>query len=237
MSEALVTTDGGQVATLLTLAIEKGLGVEGLEKLVALQERVMAKKAESQMYDAMATFQRRCPSIKKSTVAKVVTTGGGTYSYSYAELDEIAYTVNPILAELGLSYTWDSSLTDTIHTCRCTLRHVAGHHVTASFTCPIDTQAKMNGTQKAGAALTYARRQSLISVLGLTTTDPDTDGEEHGGGFVTEAQAANIQALISEVGAKTELFLQWLGAASLAEIPAKDYNRAVNALVERRKKR
>ncbi len=241
MSEAIARTDEGQnqVAQLLALAVEKGLGVEGLEKLVALQERVMARQAESAMAAAMAEFQRRCPSIKKTSTARVTTAGGGTYSYTYAELDEIAQTVNPLLADLGLSYTWDSEMTDTMHTCRCTLRHAAGHQVTSSFTCPIDTTAKMNGTQKAGAALTYARRQSLISVLGLTTTDPDTDGASGGEslGTLSESQVADLEALIQEVGANRARFLAWIKAADVSQIRVADHKRAVDALEKMRAKR
>jgi hypothetical protein len=184
----------------------------------------------------MADFQRRCPSIQKTSEAKVVTQSGGNYSYNYAELDEIARTVNPILAELGLSYTWDSEVTDASLTCRCTLRHSAGHHVTSSFTCPIDTTAKMNGTQKAGAALTYARRQSLVSVLGLTTTDPDTDGSDRSGATISDEQEANIMALVTEMGIKLEGFLKWCKVERVNDILAKDYHKVMSALIERRKK-
>lgn len=235
---ALARTDGSAVAQLLHLAVEKGIGVEGLEKLVALQERVMARQAEADWSAAVATFQQKCPSIKKSSTAEIVTQGGSRFKYNYAELDEIAGTVNPILSELGLSYTWDSTLDEKILTCRCTLRHASGHAVTSSFTCPIDTTARMNSSQQAGAALTYARRQALVQVLGLTTTDPDTDGASGGAslGAISEGQAADMQALIEEVKADKAKFLAWLKVDSLANIAAKDHQKAVDALVKMRKR-
>ena len=236
MNEIARREESNQVATLLALAVEKGLGVEGLEKLVALQERVMDRQAAGEFAQAMADFQKHCPPIARTSTAKIVTGGGSNYSYSYAELDEIARTVNPILSELGFSYTWDSTMTDNLLTCVCTLRHASGHKVSSSFTAPLDQTARMNGPQKAKAALTYSQRCSLISVLGLTTCDPDTDAVEPTlSGTITEAQQADLRALLEEVGAQEERFCKWLGATSVSAIQSRDYSRAIQALEGRRR--
>jgi hypothetical protein len=182
-------------------------------------------------------FQRRCPSIKKTSTAEIATQSGTRFRYTYAELDEIARTVNPILAEVGLSYTWDSAEDGAALTCICTLRHVSGHSVSSRFTCPIDSTARMSGPQRTAAALTYARRQAMVQVLGLTTTDPDTDGAESGEGMgeITETQAADLEALIEEVKADKARFLKYLGVGSIIEIRAKDYGKAVQALQQKRR--
>ena len=69
----------------------------------------------------------------------------------------------------------------------------------------------MSEAQKHGAALTYGKRQSLTSVLGLTTADDDTDGVERGGkpDPITEGQLADLEALIEDVGADWQKFLAW----------------------------
>jgi hypothetical protein len=244
MSEALATTEGSQVAQLLQLAVDKNLDLDKLEKLIALQERVMDRQAGVEFAQAFAEFQRLCPPIRKtassekaekSNIRTETTRVGTKFSYNYPPLDEIARTVNPILGPLGLSYRWDSEYPPDRLKCTCTLSHSAGHKEIAHFECPLDKSSVMNGPQQSASTLTYARRGSLIQVLGLTSCDPDTDGVENAA-CITEDQAATLHALIDEVDAKMEKFCAWLKVASLGEIKATDYKRAVAALEERRRK-
>lgn len=221
--------DQGGVESILRLAVEKNLGVEALERIVALHERMSERAAASEFNRAVAAFQAECPSIPKTSQAKITTRSGGEYGYRYAELDQIAKVVRPILEKHDLSYTWDSSMdTAGLVKCVCTLRHVAGHSQSATFVAPTDSSAAMSGAQKAAAALTFARRQSLIQVLGLTTTDPDTDGasEER----ISEQQELEINDLVREAKADLSAFLKYMRAESIADIRARDYRKAVEGL-------
>jgi len=169
-------TSPSAIIDLLQVAIEHNLPVETLERLQALHERVSDRAAANEFARELAAFQEECPPIVKSSTAKVMTRGGVNYSYKYAELDQIARTVRPLLARRGFSYTWDSDVRDMALHCVCILRHVNGHFEKANFSAPVESAAGMSEQQKHASALTYARRQSLVQVLGLTTTDPDTDG-------------------------------------------------------------
>ena len=156
-----------RIGSLLSLAIEKGLSVEGLEKLVALHERVMDRSAAQEFAQAMAQFQEECPPIRKTTTATITTKSGGQYQYTYAELDEIARTVRPHLHKHGLSYSWDSACDDKMVSATCVVQHVNGHSRRAGFSAPVDTLAQMSGAQKYASALSFAKRQTLIQVLGV----------------------------------------------------------------------
>jgi hypothetical protein len=119
------------------------------------------------------------------------------------------------------------------------LRHIDGHSERASFPVPVDTAAAMSDAQKNGAALTYGRRQSLIAVLGLTTADEDLDGvqgqrPEREVVRLTEAQVADLDALIDDVGANRAKFLRWLGVERLSDIAQTEYDRAIRALEDKR---
>jgi hypothetical protein len=245
-ARAIIVSENVQtpsVAQLLQLAVQQlgGEGaasaVEALEKLVALHERVEANRAAGEFAKAMAEFQQRCPSIPKTSTAKIATAGGSSYSYKYAELDQIASVVGPILSDLGVSYSWDSDVVGDVLKCSCTIRHSNGHTVTSTFSCPTDTKAAMSGAQKFGAALTYARRQSLIQVLGLTTCDPDDDGATQASVTkIDRNQAANIESLMSEVGADRAKFLHYMGVASIEDIPVSGFQKAVNSLQAKARK-
>ncbi len=224
----------GSATELLRLAVDKGVPVEQLKQLVELHERMEQRQAQKEFSAAMAAFQAECPSIKKASEAKIITTGGGNFSYTYAELDEIARTANPILAKHGLSYGWDSTLEKDTLTVVCTVRHAAGHFVTSTFTLPTESKSAMSPQQKVGAALTFAQRKSLSSVLGLTTTDDDTDAAEVDPAPITDDQVTVLADLAKEVKANAARFLKFMGVASLADIRSSDYQRAVAALEQKR---
>lgn len=220
-------TGPAAIVGLLELAIEKGIPVESLEKLQAMYERASDRAAAAEFAQALAAFQQKCPPIAKNKTAKIVPNSGAAYSYTYAELDHIAKTIRPILTELGFSYTWDSQTEGELLTCACTLRHVNGHKVTAKFSAPVQSAAGMSAQQKHASALTYARRQSLIQVLGLTTCEPDLDGANPE--KITDEQANDLQALITENGKSVGRFLKWAGVEKLADIRAVDFDSAINA--------
>lgn len=223
------------VMGLLRMAVERGVPVEALEKLVALQERYQDRQAQREFAAALADFQAKCPPIPKNSTATIVSEQKGTkFSYSYAELDTIAETVRPFLHALGLSYSWDSTVTDQVVTCTCTLRHRNGHQITASFAAPVDSAGRMSVTQRHASALSYARRQSLVQVLGLTTTEPDDDAGESE--VITAEQVATLEAFIEEVGADRGKFLVWLKVGSLAEVRTSQYGAAITALQQKRKR-
>src|SRR3990167_2535670 len=80
---------------LLTQAVEKGAGIETLERLVALAKDVRAETAKAAWYEAMAEFQRTSPPIKKTATAKIKTMRA-EYSYHYAPLDQIMAQIQPV---------------------------------------------------------------------------------------------------------------------------------------------
>lgn len=227
---------------LVRLALEKEYPVDVLERLVALQERVTEREARREFFEALARFQANCPEIRKSRDATIITKSGGKYGYTFAPLEEITRAIaGPLQAE-GLSYSWTTDGMDgAALKVVCVVRHIGGHEERAMFPVLLETAAAMSGAQKGGAALTYGKRQSLTSVLGLTAADEDTDGVEpmgaaKGEDTITPEQAADLAALIQEVGADKGRFLGWMGAATLEAIPAGDLDRGLRALEQRRAK-
>jgi hypothetical protein len=118
---------------------------------------------------AFAAAQAKMPDITKGRKAKVEMKGGGSYSYSYADLSDVLEAVRPILGAHGLFVSQDcirrAGMIDTY----TTLGHTSGQHVTFG---PMSFDA--GGTpQTAGSAVTYARRYALLAALGLATEDDD----------------------------------------------------------------
>lgn len=240
------TAQPRNMTDLLFSAVENKMPVEQLKEVFAMYERASDRVAQQAFAAATAAFQRECPPIKKNSTASIVTKSGSSFKYTFAELDDIARTVNPILARNGLSYTWDATVKGGDLTCVCTVRHVDGFSQTSSITVPTDTASAMSSQQKVGAALTFARRLSLCSALGLTATDDDIDGGDKGDtSTVSDEQIANITKMMENAATanKRELpefiasFLTYMGVADVKQIRAAEYQKAVDALRQKKEKK
>lgn len=220
---------------MLAGAVERGAPVEAIERLVALIREEQDRSAAREFARARAEFQAECPIIPKSSKAKITTKSGTSFAYAYAELDEIAETVRPFLHRHGFSYSWDADFDGASVKCSCTMTHSAGHSETKHFSAPTDAASSMSGPQRNAAALTYAKRQSLLMALGISTGEPSDDAMEGSTETVSDEQIANLAALAQEVGADMGRFLAYLKVADLRELRANDYARAVAALEQKRK--
>ena len=165
---------------LIAQAIEKGASIEMLERLVGLAERMQASMALKAYRQAVAQFQRDCPAIKKTRKASIMTRGGGSYEYSYAELDQVLAVVQPVLAENGLSVSWDTGGDANSVTAECILSHADGHSErSGKMTVPIHISVNDAGAtpaQRVGIARTYACRYTLLNIIGKSP-ERDLDGQ------------------------------------------------------------
>ena len=235
MSDETAIAKQTDIHDLMRLAVEKGAdGVAALEKLVALKERVDDRNASHEFSAALAKFQQECPAIEKtSTVDFTGRSSGVRVRYTFASLEKIVEVVRPILTKNDLSFNWDSEETDKGIKVVCKLYHSNGHMRPATFSCPAESKAGMSRQQGQAAALTFARRQSLVQVLGLTTTEPDTDAVPTT--TITDQQAADLRALMDEVKANERRFLKVYGVESVDDLPAGMLHPAINALQAKRR--
>lgn len=167
---------------MLSQALDAGHDVTKLERLFDLAERYEAKRARAEFASALADFQAECPPIRETKLATVVTKDGGSYSYSYADLDQIMRTVRPYLGKHGLSVRYDAEISDDAKRIKstCYVMHRGGHQETTTFVVPVDEAMKVNDSQKMGSANSYACRYNVVNALALTTGEDDDAGSLHG---------------------------------------------------------
>ena len=211
---------------------------EALGKLTELVER-WQDRADGQAFSAaIAQFQGECPVIRKTRDVKMGASGG----YKYAALEDIQEIVNPILSKLGLTYDFDSEISE--NACKVICRVRLGNHVReASATVPVPREMRVNDAQKMGAAIKYAQRYAIVNALGLRIADEDTDAEGLGVGeieTITEQQAAGLQELIEEAGRTREAVLTMVSKMSgrqitkLSEITISQYEWLVKSLTSKK---
>ena len=160
---------------LIHAAIEKGSGIETLERLVALAKDVRAEQAREAWHAAMSEFQRRCPKIRRSATAKIASRRtGAAFSYSYAPLSEIVTTIAPVLGAVGLSVSFRVRYEPERVIASCRVSHELGHHEeSGDVAMPVvgDDGAGASPPQRVGIASTYAKRYALLAILGLAPQD------------------------------------------------------------------
>lgn len=89
----------------------------------------------------------------------------------------------------------------------------------------------MSDQQRYGSALTYAKRQVLISALGLSLADPDAPSERTEHVALTDAQVANLCAALDEIGPDGRArFLKWASIESPSDLPASRLDEAFEAI-------
>jgi len=111
---------------------------------------------------SLSNFQSECPVIHKDTKG---------HNYTYADLPQIFSVINPLLKKNGLCF---SQLLEN-EGIKTILFHVESGESLESFTSiPKVKLGAMNEYQSYGSGVTYYRRYSLSSMLGLIT-DKDLD--------------------------------------------------------------
>ena len=115
------------------------------------------------LFKSLAAFQQEVPVIHKETKG---------YGYSYADLPTIFDKINPLLAKHQLGFT-QPIMGDCVKTI---IFHTETGETLESLTdIPKGVKlGNMNDFQVLGSAVSYIRRYSLSSILGLVT-DKDTD--------------------------------------------------------------
>jgi len=162
--------------SLVELAIERGSGVEQLEKLMDLQRKWEADEAKKAFFEAKAALQSKLPTIKKQKQASFETRNGGTMNYAYASLDDITEAIKNIVYEHGFSYRWEQSAHNGVLRVECVLTHFKGHSESCVMEGPNDNSGLKNPLQALASGMSYLRRYTLTGVLGLATADADIDG-------------------------------------------------------------
>jgi len=106
------------------------------------------------------------------------------------------------------------------------------------ITVPMEAHANDTGDKAPGKAVSYATKYAILKLFNIETGEDEESRVEPYGGIpkVSEEQLANLEALITEVNADRDKFLEYLKVESLSELPEKSYSMAVKLLEAKRRK-
>lgn len=127
---------------------------------------------------ALCKFQSEMPPVNLDREVEVKLKTGGAYKFKYATFENIVSTARPILTKHGLSYTQivetDSSVTTMV-------LHTSGQYISGN----LSINATEKTAQAIGSAITYNKRYSLSSMLGIVVDDDDDGNISQGNTFTT----------------------------------------------------
>lgn len=162
-------------------ALNPDVDIDKMERLLAMQERVMSKRAEQAYTESMILAQQRMPVIRKDKDNKQ--TGS-----SYATLENINKIITPIYTGEGftLSFGTEDSPIDGYVRIVCDIRHSSGHKERYHYDSPPDDSGiagKVNKTttHARASAISYGQRYLIKLIFNLTLEGEDDDGNAAGG--------------------------------------------------------
>lgn len=238
---APINDEGGALLTIIARASrDPSIDMDRMERLLKMQEAVMAKRAEQAFVNALSEFKAEPLSIRKNKHVSF-TTMKGTTEYDHATLDEVCRAVNPGLSAVGLGYRW---LTEQGEGGRikvtCILTHKDGHSERTSLLASPDDSGGKNNIQAIGSAVSYLQRYTLLASLGVATGGADNDGRGDAPApeipRITAEQEATIAAMIEETGTNKDALLLSHKIGRLADLQPAAYENAMSILRKRVRK-
>jgi ERF superfamily len=213
-------------------AKDPAVDVSKLERLLAIQERLLLDQRRTSYMAALARLEAKLPQIAKSGT---ITGSAGNVRNKYAKIEDVDIAIRPLCAEEGFSFSFDSKPTQGGTEYTCQMSHRDGHSEVKSLVLPLDSGAGRNAVQSAGSSLSYAKRYLLGMHLHLVTRDEDDDATGVSRAPVTAEQADHLRKALASAGGSEERFLRWLNAETFEDIQSGHYERALRFIEEKRK--
>jgi|ERR1051326_7278125 hypothetical protein len=217
-------------------ASDPQVDVAKMERLLEMQLKVMDRAAEVSFNKALARLKAQLPRITKNGAILLKS----DQRIQYAKYEDIHDAVMPLMTEHGFTVTYSAELASngTLLRVTATFRHADGHHDSGSVFLPLtDESGAKNKVQGAGSILSYGKRYALCQYLDIVTEGADDDGAQGDAQPISERQQSEIIDLIADSGANEAKFLEFMHVSAVEEILVKDFQKAKNALQQKRRGR
>ena len=157
------------------------------------------------------------------------------YKSKYADLDSIITTIRPALKETGLAFIQEAVTDEKGNIGVCTtLLHISGEYITFN---PVYIPVSKSAAHQVGSALTYARRYSLGTALGIATDkDDDANAIQPPPRKVTQSQLNKITIEAKKKhlqdNAQKALVYKYFEKTSLDDLTVAEANQFIQMLAQ-----
>lgn len=176
-----------------------------------------------QIFAALAKFQGEVGTIERTKEANIPTKSGRNIRFTYADLSSIWEAIRKPLAKHGLSVSQVLSSEGNISYIHTLVGHSSGQYISSKLAMRLES-IKMTDL---GSAITYLRRYTLSSALGLVTDD-DVDAQPEMENYqgvqrISPEQCRTIDNLFAGREDIRAAFLKAYKLETLSDIPATEF--------------
>ncbi|MDR3445949.1 ERF family protein [Dyella sp.] len=154
------------LAVISRAATDPNTDVDKMERLMAMYERIEAKKAEAEFSADMAQMQSELPSISER--------GDANGRYRFALWEDINAAIKPVLTKFGFALSFRTDFTNGIGVTGV-LSHRSGHKAETSIVLPADKSGNKPDVQAVASSVSYGKRYTASALLNLTSHGEDDD--------------------------------------------------------------
>lgn len=231
--------NGGLLAVIERAVRDPSVDIDKMERLLAMQERVMSETARREFNAALRAAKSEIKPVLRNK------TNDQTNS-RYADLEAVSDTIDPIIDRHGFAPTFGTGTTELAGHYRitCDLLHEGGHERHYFADVPIDI-AGIKGTKNKtdthgfGSTMSYGRRYLKMLIFDVSTTDDDGNAASSGDKpRISEQQAKEMRDLIKVKGKNEPRFVAYVNSncgyevQAIEDIRAADYAAILKVLRE-----
>ncbi len=169
----IIDVTGGLLGVIARAARDPNVDIDKMERLLEMQERVLAREARTSYAVALAELQPRLPVISER--GKILNKGQVQSTYAYWE--DVNEAIRPLLAEAGFSISFRTGRAGSEITVTGVLTHKEGHCEETTITLPSDSSGNKNAVQAVASSTSYGKRYTAFALLNITTKGEDDDGQ------------------------------------------------------------
>lgn len=235
--ESDTLSDGALIAAIERVALNPKVDVEKMDRLLAMQERIMGLEAKRAFNAAMHAAKAEMPAVVRNA------RNDQTQS-RYAKLEAISAAIDPVIHRNGLSISYgaDTSPLEGHYRIVATVDHVNGHSRNYTADIPADAtgpkgNANKSRTHAFGSTMSYGRRYLKLLVFDVTLVDEDDDGQRASSRTtVTPEQAALLRKELQARGGDEQRFLAYIQVDALENVWSDKFDQAL-AVIRRKRGR
>lgn len=164
---------GGLLGVIARAARDPAVDIDKMERLLEMQERVLARQAREAYAVALAELQPKLPIISER--GKILNNTKQVQS-TYAYWEDVNEAIRPLLAEHGFSLSFRTGRDKADVTVTGVLTHRQGHCEQTTITLPSDGSGNKNAVQAVASSTSYGKRYTAFALLNITTKGEDDDG-------------------------------------------------------------
>jgi hypothetical protein len=223
-----IDLSGGLLGVIARAARDPSVDIDKMERLLEMQERVLAREAKTAYAVALAELQPSLPIISER--GKILNKSNQVQS-TYAFWEDVNEAIRPMLSEAGFSLSFRTGRAGNDITVTGVLTHRDGHSEETTIALPADASGSKNAVQAVASSTSYGKRYTAFALLNITTKGEDDDGKKAGDPpSIDDAEYAMLKNLIEASGANTNRFLEKYGIDAVANLPKAKLKDAVDAL-------